>query len=200
MSIPSHMRFWGIDSGVRHSVGGADYGTVRAATFMGRAMLRAELRKRSDDDTVPEDVRELKHLVDLSPSLFSAIKHMLPNKLAGSHFLKEYGSHDDAATEVDPSVTYDVRSCTAHPVHEHFRVGSFRSLLASPPSTSQLTLLGELMYQSHASYSSVGLGSDATDHIVSHALLTLLHLTSYQLASYILHAMLPRGRCGSSGP
>ena len=33
-------------------------------------------------------------------------------------------------------------------------------------SEAQLTLLGELMYQSHASYSAVKLGSSATDQIV----------------------------------
>ncbi|WZZ79141.1 hypothetical protein YC2023_099713 [Brassica napus] len=29
VEIPNHVRFWGIDSGIRHSVGGADYGSVR---------------------------------------------------------------------------------------------------------------------------------------------------------------------------
>ena len=45
--IPSHLRFWGIDSGVRHSVGGSDYGTVRAATFMARTVLRRVLAERN---------------------------------------------------------------------------------------------------------------------------------------------------------
>nr|VDD55102.1 unnamed protein product [Brassica oleracea] len=29
VEIPNHVRFWGIDSRIRHSVGGADYGSVR---------------------------------------------------------------------------------------------------------------------------------------------------------------------------
>ena len=69
-------------------------------------------------------------------------------------------------TTVDPKATYELRSCAAHPVHEHFRVGAFRALLAAAPSDAQRAMLGELMYQSHASYSSVGLGSAATDQIV----------------------------------
>ena len=40
VAIPGGVRFWGIDSGVRHSVGGSDYGSVRCAAFMGRAILR----------------------------------------------------------------------------------------------------------------------------------------------------------------
>jgi L-arabinokinase len=33
--IPDYMRFWGVDSGIRHSVGGSDYGAVRTGAFMG---------------------------------------------------------------------------------------------------------------------------------------------------------------------
>jgi len=43
----------------------------------------------------------------------------------------------------------------------------FRQLLMSPASEEQRTLLGELMYESHESYSSCGLGSHGTDLIVS---------------------------------
>ena len=35
VGIPGHLRFWGVDSGVRHSVGGSDYGSVRVGAFMG---------------------------------------------------------------------------------------------------------------------------------------------------------------------
>ncbi|KAI8470791.1 MAG: Transglutaminase-like superfamily-domain-containing protein [Monoraphidium minutum] len=37
--IPHQVRFWGIDSGIRHLVGGADYGSVRVGTFMGKAIM-----------------------------------------------------------------------------------------------------------------------------------------------------------------
>lgn len=37
-------RFWGIDSGVRHSVGGADYGSVRVGAFMGLRIARQLLQ------------------------------------------------------------------------------------------------------------------------------------------------------------
>ncbi|KAF9660618.1 hypothetical protein SADUNF_SadunfUnG0008100 [Salix dunnii] len=41
VEIPSHIRFWGIDSGIRHSVGGADYGSVTIGAFMGRKMIKS---------------------------------------------------------------------------------------------------------------------------------------------------------------
>jgi len=31
--VPAHIAFWGVDSGIRHSVGGSDYGSVRVGTF-----------------------------------------------------------------------------------------------------------------------------------------------------------------------
>ena len=39
VTIPAGLKFWGVDSGVRHSVGGQDYGSVRAAAFMGLKIL-----------------------------------------------------------------------------------------------------------------------------------------------------------------
>ncbi|HEX3146092.1 MAG TPA: hypothetical protein VHQ64_19110, partial [Pyrinomonadaceae bacterium] len=37
--IPANAAFWGIDSGVRHSIGGTDYGSVRVGTFMGYRII-----------------------------------------------------------------------------------------------------------------------------------------------------------------
>ena len=34
-----------------------------------------------------------------------------------------------------------MRGCAAHPIHEHFRVGAFRAMLALPPSDEQLSML-----------------------------------------------------------
>lgn len=39
LALPPEIAFYGVDSGVRHSVGGADYGTVRAAAFMGLRII-----------------------------------------------------------------------------------------------------------------------------------------------------------------
>jgi galactokinase len=39
ITLPPQLMLWGIDSGIRHSVGGADYGTVRAGAFMGTRII-----------------------------------------------------------------------------------------------------------------------------------------------------------------
>ena len=54
VSIPPNLKLWGIDSGVRHSVGGQDYGSVRIAAFMGLKILTALSRQRSRHDTRQE--------------------------------------------------------------------------------------------------------------------------------------------------
>jgi hypothetical protein len=38
--VPPQLRFWGIDSGVQHAVGGSRYKQVRAAAFMGLRLLQ----------------------------------------------------------------------------------------------------------------------------------------------------------------
>ena len=109
---------------------------------------------------------ELASLVHLTPALLSELGGCLPESMSGAAFLKEYGAHGDAVTTVSEEANYAVAKCTAHPVHENHRVTVFESLLRAAPCEGQLELLGELMYQSHASYSTIGLGSDATDLIV----------------------------------
>ncbi|HEX7771644.1 MAG TPA: galactokinase family protein, partial [Pyrinomonadaceae bacterium] len=39
IALPPQLKLWGIDSGIRHSVGGSDYGSVRAGAFMGHRII-----------------------------------------------------------------------------------------------------------------------------------------------------------------
>eukprot|EP00937_MAST-01D_sp_MAST-1D-sp2_P000043 g43.t1 len=179
--IPTHIKFWGIDSGIRHSVGGADYGTVRVGAFMGRRMiavedvrksgggrdsLRRELSVAEAAAMLPAEADE-RYLATVPPSAFAArYEASLPAAVRGDEFLRDFGAHGDAVTRIEAGKTYAVRQPAAHPVFENFRVKTFQQLLAAPDSDEQLTALGELMYQSHASYSLCGLGSDGTDRLV----------------------------------
>jgi hypothetical protein len=76
---------------------------------------------------------------------------------------RRYHTHYDTVTSIDPERTYAVAAPTSHPVHERFRVASFRAALLAGDSSIAAEVLGELMLQSHASYSRCGLGSDGTD-------------------------------------
>jgi L-arabinokinase len=153
--IPPELALWGLDSGERHAIGGSDYGAVRTGTFMGYRILR----ERAD---VPDD-----YLANVSPSQFDeTLASLLPEEMSGDTFLLQYGGTTDPVTSVDPARVYRVRVPTAHPIREHERVRTFRRLLLGPGDEAQRRQLGELMYQSHASYSACGLGSAGTDRIV----------------------------------
>lgn len=184
VTIPSHFRFWGIDSGIRHSVGGADYGSVRIGAFMGRKIIKATASTRlsqsmstangASPDEVDNDGLELleaeaslDYLCNLSPHRYEALyANLLPQSMLGEVFLEKYVDHGDTVTVIDKKRTYSVTAAAKHPVYENFRVKAFKALLTSASSNEQLTALGELLYQCHYSYSACGLGSDGTDRLV----------------------------------
>jgi L-arabinokinase len=86
--------------------------------------------------------------------------------MSGSDFLEVYGGITDRVTEVDPARNYPVLAATRHPVYENARVKSFAEILRGGQAVDHTRVLGDLMYQSHESYSQCGLGSDGTDRIV----------------------------------
>jgi L-arabinokinase len=172
VELPSALEVWGIDSGVRHAVTGSDYNAVRVGAFMGYRIIAelAELAARplSEGRVSIDDPRWGGYLANVGPSLWAMhYRDHVPLELSGADFLARYGGSTDAVTHIDPRRLYAVRQPAAHPIYEHHRVRLFRALLSQGASSGeQLQLLGELMYQSHASYSACGLGSHGTDRLV----------------------------------
>ncbi|CAN1816328.1 ARA1 [Linum perenne] len=184
VEIPNHIRFWGIDSGIRHSVGGADYGSVRIGAFMGRKIIKSiasDVLSKSVDysngfihDELEDDgvalfdaESSLDYLCNLTPHRYEALyAKLLPETLHGQEFLDKYIDHSDAVTVIDKNRKYVVRAPATHPIYENFRVKNFKALLTSASSDEQLIALGELLYQCHYSYSACGLGTDGTDRLV----------------------------------
>ncbi|MFN7947132.1 MAG: galactokinase family protein [Blastocatellia bacterium] len=170
--IPSQLHFIGIDSGVRHAVSGASYGDVRTAAFMGWRIIADHLKLKaeaaSDGQVRIDDPVYGGYLTNIPPSVFQArYAGRLPERMNGAEFLERYGGITDAVTRVDANTDYAVRAAAAHPVEEEHRIRLFISLLESASTDDErLRLLGELMFQSHESYSRCGLGSDATDELV----------------------------------
>ncbi|HET9318082.1 MAG TPA: GHMP kinase [Vicinamibacteria bacterium] len=152
--VPDEVEIWGIDSHERHAVSGSDYGRVRVGAFMGARILEATTGLQG-------------YLANVTPDELAARIEDLPETMTGSRFLERHGRTADTVTRVDPALSYAVRQPTSHPVHEHARVQEFAKLLAAPVTDASLERLGELMYQSHASYSACGLGSVGTDRLVA---------------------------------
>jgi galactokinase len=172
VALPTDLSVWGLDSGVRHSVGGGDYGSVRVGAFMGYRIISelAGLKAEPNGETVSiDDARWGGYLANLSPSEFEqSFAAHLPESLEGADFLARYGGTTDPVTRVERGRTYPVRVAAAHAVYEHFRVRAFAELLTGGEGACARRgeLLGELMYQSHASYTACGLGSAGTDRLV----------------------------------
>lgn len=124
ITLPRQLKLWGIDSGIRHSVGGGDYGSVRAATFAGLQII--------------SERKKLDYLANISPAEFER------------EYVAQLPEH--------------IRIPTGHPIYENVRVQRFVELLDQPEPP--LEELGELMYESHQSYTNLGLNSAGTDLLV----------------------------------
>lgn len=170
--LPDELAVWGVDSGIRHSVGGADYGTVRTAAFMGYRMMAeaAGLTCRASGAAgrvVVDDPKWGGYLANVAPAEFDErYAARLPERMSGGEFLERFGGITDAVTRVDPARSYPVRQAARHPVHEHARVERFAAALHDRQGLARAEELGELMYRSHESYSACGLGSPGTDELV----------------------------------
>ena len=167
---PTAIRFFGIDSGVKRSVAGPAYGSVRTAAFMGYRMLAALEKfavREGEGGLEIDDPRWHGYLANLDPDEFERnYRERLPEQMHGAEFLREFSGTTDRVTSVSAEQSYAVRNATAHPIHEHARVREFRRLLEAPPDRAAFARMGELMLGSHESYSACGLGSDGTDLLV----------------------------------
>jgi galactokinase len=172
ISLPDDLTIWGVDSGIRHSVAGADYGVVRTAAFMGYRII-AELAGLASHETATpgrvqiEDDKWNGYLANITPKEFdNNFAAHLPEHMSGEEFLDHYQGITDSATSVDPSQIYPVFSATRHPICENARVKRFADVLQRWSGLHEGKVLGGLMYESHRSYSACGLGSEGTDVLV----------------------------------
>ena len=171
LEIPPGFRFFGIDSGLRHAVTGADYGTVRTATFMGYRII-ADIAGLAapyhDEHVIIDDPFWHGYLTNISPREYAErFEQSLPEAITGAEFLTRYHGTTDRVTRVDRARQYPVRRATAHPIHEQARAARFAELLGEIATNRDAAVeLGGLMYASHASYGALGLGSRGTDRLV----------------------------------
>ena len=170
VAVPDGLRFFGIDSGLRHAVTGADYETVRTAAFMGYRMIAAA----AGLSATPEVGRVRVHdptwrgyLTNISSAEYAAdFERHLPEVLRGAEFLEQFAGITDQVTWVRAERDYPVLAATTHAIREQDRIERFAARLGSPDPLSTAVGLGHLMYAAHASYSACGLGSDGTDRLV----------------------------------
>ncbi|GKB86315.1 arabinose kinase, partial [Tanacetum coccineum] len=118
VDIPSHIRFRGIDSGLRYSIRGADYGSVRIGAFMGRKMIKStasDIFLQSYSNGNGNNLDELEE--------FEAIySNNLSDTLSGEAFLTKYDHHNDPVIVIYNKRPCGVKAATRHPIYENFPV------------------------------------------------------------------------------
>jgi galactokinase len=177
LALPQSVRVIGIDSRVRHSVGGGSYGRTRCAAFMGHKIILEKMREMgvAAGKTMEGDpMRGL--LANLNPDDYKRFfRPFLPEEMIGRDFIAQFVGTIDKATSVDAAVSYHVQRATDHHVLEANRVRNFVSCLESagnlPADSSefdkQMNKAGHLMYASHQSYTNNALlGADECDLLV----------------------------------
>ncbi len=172
IEVPAGYRFFGIESGIRHEVAGADYGTVRTAAFMGYRIIAEAAGlavSRNRAGVRVEDPLWQGYLANIPLVEFQKrFEAILPSTMIGADFLERYGGITDSVTRVEPDRSYPVKSATAHPIGEQARVSRFIALVEQLPRRPEAAEeLGSLMYEAHESYGACGLGSDGTDRLVA---------------------------------
>ena len=173
--LPDGLQCWAIDSGVKHAVTGIEYEAARAAAFIGYRMIcEWEGLPLTLDETGPipqfRDPQWNGYLSNVVPSVFrSKYERSLPETLSGAEILALGKTHPDPFTSVRPEVNYRVRACTRYAVEENQRIQLFIELARGAkdePASDAFRLMGDLMFQSHWSYTECGLGCAETDLLV----------------------------------
>ena len=181
VEMPRELAVVGIDSGIRHSnTGGSGYAKVRCGTFMGKMLLVDELNARMGWSLHCDAISLC---AVLSAEMWDHGSWGSPGnwyqhideEMTGDLYMATFGKHyDEPYTKVDVNETYAPRSNVSHALREHARVNEFIDILKNwsgdAGEDAQLDAsrrLGDLMFASHDSYGSVGLGSTHTDDLVN---------------------------------
>lgn len=156
VAVPHGYRFVGIHSGVSHDVSGDPYTDTRVAAFIGQMMLsQLETSDVTHGWLARVDAEHYRH----------NLRQSLPGSMTGDAFIRQYERTNDPITTIDADKEYQVRAATDHHVYEMSRVTRFVRLIET---SGDMRAAGELMYESHRSYSEcANLGHAMTDRLVA---------------------------------
>ena len=172
LRFPDGVRAVGVNTNVKHSVGGGAYGRTRTAAFMAHATILSHMRRlgESAGKMMTSDPTG-GYLANLEPDDYKRFfRPELPETMTGREFLDRFESHGDPVTTVQPNVSYPVQAACDHHVLDAQRVRRFADFLERIDEHGRekaLRSAGHLMYASHKSYgNNAGLGASEADTIV----------------------------------
>jgi L-arabinokinase len=177
LRLPEGVRVLGINSNVKHSVGGGAYGRTRCAAFMAHKIILETMRRAGEQHgkTLERDPMN-GFLANLDPDDYKHhFRPRLQEWMLGKDFNNQFGQTIDTATTVDPETSYPVQHAADHHILEARRVRHFAQFIeeaAKAPAQTRdqgrpLDKAGHLMYASHISYTlDAMLGADECDLLV----------------------------------
>ncbi len=177
IDVPDSIKFIGIHSGISPEQHEA-FLDARTAAYMGYSIIALAAGASLRDLEVAKETNQTAslpyrgYLANITPSEFEdKFLPLLPESISGEAFLVKYRTIIDPLSFINRDKEYRILNCTRHPVYENFRVMLFSQILKNYTTefqnySNRLSLLGELMYQSHQSYTDCGLGHQRTDEIV----------------------------------
>jgi len=175
LRLPEGVRVLGINSNVKHDIGGPAYVRTRCAAFMGHKIILEKMREvgaAMGRELAADPMRG--YLANLDPDDYKRLfRPACPEHMSGGDFLETYGATIDPATTVEPDVTYAIRHALDHHVLEARRVRRFAEFLEQTHDLTgkarglNLDRCGHLMYASHQSYTTDAmLGAEECDLLV----------------------------------
>jgi len=177
LKLPDGVRVIGINSNVKHSVGGGQYGITRCAAFMGHTIILSKMREigvAAGRQLIRDPING--YLANLALDDYKqSFREYVPEFMLGKDFIAKFDTTIDTATKVDPAITYPVQHATDHHVFEASRVKNFCTHIEDATRAGRetkeggfsLDKAGHLMYASHLSYTmDAMLGADECDVLV----------------------------------
>ncbi|TMW88487.1 hypothetical protein EJD97_018509 [Solanum chilense] len=194
VDIPPTIRFWGIDSGIRHSVGGSDYKSVRVGAFMGKKIIKSSASvelcsslsnistqqiNKSNHDDADEDG---KNLLETEASLdylcnLSAHRFVYPYSLSFSRFFSFFSL---AMCNISYNFRYEASYATRLPEslsgqefmekyldHDDSVTTIDKERNYAVRAPTRHPIYENFRVKCHFSYSACGLASNGTDRLVN---------------------------------
>ena len=114
--------------------------------------------------------KDVDRITSLSLSKYiQSIEETLPISIDGKSFLERFTSRETSSIDIKDDTQYPVQQAFGYAVAENYRSGLASHILTNLAHNSKrqaVTLLGELMLQSHASYSRLGLSDSRVDELI----------------------------------
>ena len=179
ISLPDSLSFVGVGTGEPVSLTNPAGARLRTAMFMGYSIIALASGATVRDLEVAKETGDWSGLPyrgfigNIPPSEFEdKYLPILPERLTGQEFFEKFQTSIDIISFIDRDEEYNVLKSTRLPVYENFRAQLFVQVIKNYSAEFQnyanrLNLMGELMYQSHQTYSDCGLGHPGADEIVA---------------------------------